>query len=99
MDKYGFEQVNAIPQPNHAGGAFGTVCYERFDDPVLVEDIGGRADAGIDIGGVLIGMHLKDVAVPLTLSVKNIGEAHITSARTRPKFIGGERAVYNNDLK
>ena len=99
MIKYGLEQVNAIPQPNHAGGAFATVCFERFEDPVLVESLNQKADAGIDIGGVLIGMHLKDVAVPLTLSVKQIGEAHVTSARTRLKFIGGERAVYNDDLK
>ena len=90
------EFVNVVPQPK-AGGSFATITYRTLKEPVGVEHI--KADAGIDIGGVLIGMHLKDVAVPLTLSVKNIGEAHITSARTRPKFIGGERAVYNNDWK
>ena len=58
-----------------------------------------KADAGIDIGGVLIGMHLKEVAVPLTLTVKRIGEANVTSARTRAKFIGGERAVYDDSMK
>ena len=90
------EIVNVVPQPK-AGGSFATITYNTLKEPVVVEHI--KADAGIDIGGVLIGMHLKDVAVPLTLSVKQIGEAHITSARTRPKFIGGERAYYNDKLK
>lgn len=90
------ELVNVVPQPK-AGGSFATITYRTLQEPVAVEHI--KADAGIDIGGVLIGMHLKDVAVPLTLSVKEIGEAHVTSARTRLKFIGGERAVYNDDLK
>ena len=58
-----------------------------------------RAKAGIDIGGTLIGMHLKDVAVPVRLSLKQIGEANILCARTRPKSIGGERAHYNDELK
>ena len=61
MEKYGFEQVNAIPQPNHAGGAFATVCYQRFSDPVLVESIMNKADAGIDIGGTMIGMHMHNI--------------------------------------
>ena len=90
------EYVNVVPQPK-AGGSFATITYRTLKEPVVVEHI--KADAGIDIGGVLIGMHLKEVAVPLTLSVKNIGEAHVTSARTRAKFIGGERAVYNDELK
>ena len=90
------ECVNVVPQPK-AGGSFATITYRTMKEPVVLEHI--KADAGIDIGGVLIGMHLKEVAVPLTLSIKEIGEAHITSARTRLKFIGGERAVYNDDLK
>lgn len=89
-------EVNVIPQPK-AGGSFATITYNTLENPVAVEHI--KADAGIDIGGVLIGMHLKEVAVPLVISVKNIGKAHITSARTRPKFIGGERARYNDDMK
>lgn len=84
--------VNAMPQPK-AGGSSATTAYKRFKDPVLVEHI--SADAGIDIGGTLIGMHLKETAVPLRLSVKSIGEAGIICARTRPKFIGGNRAVYD----
>jgi len=88
--------VNVVPQPK-AGGSFATITYQTLQDPVMVEHI--RADAGLDIGGVLIGMHLKEVAVPLRLSVRQIGEANITAARTRPKFIGGERAHYNDCLK
>ena len=98
MEKYGFEQVNAIPQPNHAGGAFGTVCYERFDDPVLVESINMKADAGIDIGGTMIGMHMHAVAVPMRISLRKIGQAPIICARHRPKYVGGQRAIYDENL-
>lgn len=98
MEKYGFEQVNAIPQPNHAGGAFGTVCFEEFDDPVLVEDIGAKADAGIDIGGTMIGMHMHSVVVPMRISLRKIGEAPIICARHRPKYVGGQRAIYDESL-
>ncbi len=98
MEKYGFEQVNAIPQPNHAGGAFGTVCFEEFDDPVLVENIGAKADAGIDIGGTMIGMHMHSVVVPMRISLRKIGEAHIICARHRPKYVGGQRAIYDESL-
>ena len=87
--------VNAVPQPK-AGGSSATTAYARMDDPVLVEHI--AADAGVDIGGTLIGMHLKETAVPLRLPQKKIGEAFVASARTRAKFIGGARAVYNEDL-
>lgn len=94
-EKHNLTIVNAIPQPK-AGGSSATTAYKTFDDPVLVEHI--KADAGIDIGGTLIGMHLKEVAVPLRLSVKKIGNANIICARTRPKFVGGERAVYDENL-
>ncbi len=87
--------VNAVPQPK-AGGSSATTAYARFEDPVLVEHI--KADAGVDIGGTLIGMHLKETAVPLRLPQKKIGEAFVASARTRAKFIGGSRAVYNEEL-
>lgn len=87
--------VNVVPQPK-AGGSFGTAAYRGFVQPVVVEKI--RADAGLDIGGTLIGMHLKEVAVPVRLSVKNVGEAILLAARTRPKFIGGCRAVYDENL-
>lgn len=90
-EKYGLEIVAAVPQPK-AGGSFATLAYENLKSPVLVESI--RAHAGIDIGGTLIGMHLKSVAVPVRLSVSKIGEANILCARTRPKYIGGERAKY-----
>ena len=89
------DPVNVVPQPK-AGGSLATAAYAVFGDPVAVEAI--RADAGIDIGFTLIGMHLKQVAVPVRLENKMIGEALVIAARTRPKFIGGVRAVYNEDL-
>lgn len=89
--KYGYEIVNVKPQPK-AGGSFATSAYNGFEAPVAVEHI--KAHAGIDIGGTLIGMHLKDVAVPVRLSVKQIGSANILCARTRAKYIGGVRAIY-----
>ena len=90
------EIVNVIPQPK-AGGSFATAAYKRFIEPVALEEI--RADAGLDIGETLIGMHLKRVAVPLRLEHSAIGAAHVTAARVRPKFIGGDRAVYDENLK
>ena len=87
--------VNVIPQPK-AGGSFGTTAYKRFSHPVAVEHI--KAQAGMDIGDTLIGMHLTEVAVPVRISVKEIGQAHLVCARTRGKFIGGERAVYDQDM-
>lgn len=88
----GAEIVNVVPQPK-AGGSFATAAYAAFEEPVALEHI--KADAGLDIGGTLIGMHLKEVAVPLRLSVNRLGEAILLAARTRPKFIGGCRAVYD----
>ncbi|MGG3625333.1 TIGR01440 family protein [Bacillus gobiensis] len=83
--------VSAIPV-KRAGGSMAAYAYQNMDEPVLVEHI--QADAGIDIGDTFIGMHLKHVAVPVRLSVRSLGSAHLTVARTRPKLIGGERAVY-----
>ena len=97
MERYDLTQVWVRPQL-HAGGAFAMQAVTRFEDPVIVEDIRMRASAGIDIGGTLIGMHLKKVAVPVRLSIKQIGEAPLICARTRPKFIGGSRAVYDDAL-
>lgn len=87
--------VNVIPKEK-AGGSFSTVAYESFTDPVALEKV--RADGGIDIGDTFIGMHLKEVAVPLRLSKNALGEAHLTAARVRPKFVGGSRAVYDESL-
>ena len=87
------EEVNVIPKPK-AGGSMATAAYEQFSDPVVVEEI--KADAGIDIGFTLIGMHLKRVAVPVRLENNKIGDAAVVAARTRPKFIGGSRAVYDD---
>jgi len=88
--------VNVIPHPA-AGGSFATAAYHGFNDPVALEEI--KADAGLDIGNTLIGMHLKHVAIPLRLSLKQIGNAPLTAARTRPKYIGGARAIYDDNLK
>lgn len=93
-DKYGYEVVNVVPQPK-AGGSFATTAYENFDCPVAVEKI--SASLGLDIGNTLIGMHLKSVAVPVRIEVKKIGNAPLVCARTRPKFIGGVRAAYDQD--
>lgn len=88
---YGYEIVSVRPRPK-AGGSFATAVYESMRDPVAVEHI--KAAAGMDIGGTLIGMHLRDVAVPVRLKVKAVGGAILLAARTRPKLIGGSRAEY-----
>lgn len=93
--RYGYEQVNVVPKLK-AGGSFATAAYAGFEHPVAVECI--RASAGIDIGDTLIGMHLKAVAVPVRTAVTTIGGAHVVCARTRARFIGGERAEYNEKL-
>lgn len=95
-EKYGYDIVNVMPQPK-AGGSFATTAWNNFNEPVAVENV--KADAGMDIGATLIGMHLKPVAVPVRLKVKSIGRAVLICARTRPKFIGGNRAVYVEELK
>ena len=91
---YGYEQVNVVPQLK-AGGSFATAAYATLEHPVAVEHI--KAHAGIDIGDTLIGMHMKDVAVPVRIKTKEIGSAHVVCARTRPKFIGGIRARYDEE--
>ena len=89
----GYEIGNVMPQP-HAGGSMAVTAWNAFEDPVAVETI--QADAGIDIGGTLIGMHLRRVTVPVRTSLNHIGEAIVLCARTRPKYIGGPRAVYQD---
>lgn len=88
---YNLDEVMVMPVPT-AGGALGAQAMADFEHPVVVESI--KAHAGLDIGSTLIGMHLKAVAVPVRLAQKNIGQAVVTAARTRPKLIGGPRAVY-----
>ena len=92
-EKRGYEIVNVVPQPK-AGGSFAVTAWNAMEDPVAVEEI--KAEAGIDIGGTLIGMHLRRVAVPVRTSLNKIGEAIVLCARTRPKFIGGSRAIYRD---
>ena len=94
-EKYGYEIVNVVPQPK-AGGSFATAAYKAFENPVAVEHI--KAHAGMDIGDTLIGMHLKEVAVPVRIRTKQIGDAHVVCARSRAKFIGGERAMYDEKM-
>ncbi|MBQ9119770.1 MAG: TIGR01440 family protein [Lachnospiraceae bacterium] len=94
-ERYHYAPVNVVPQPK-AGGSFATSAYRAFAHPVAVEHI--QAHAGMDIGDTLIGMHLRDVAVPVRLSVTSLGEAHLVCARCRHKFIGGPRAMYDEEL-
>lgn len=93
----GTEIVNVVPQPK-AGGSFATLVYKKARKPVAVEAGVIKADAGLDIGDTIIGMQLKPVVVPVRLAIKKIGKAHLVAARTRPKFVGGERAVYDMKL-
>lgn len=96
MQRYGLEQVSVIPVPK-AGGSMASYAFKRLAEAVVVETV--QAHAGLDIGGTLIGMHLKRVAVPLRPSIRRIGEAHVQMAYTRPKLIGGARAVYTLDMQ
>lgn len=91
----GYEIVNVVPVPK-AGGSFAAMAYKYFEHPAAVEHI--RAEAGLDIGDTLIGMHLKEVAVPVRLSLGQIGKAHLVAARTRAKYVGGSRAQYDAEL-
>lgn len=91
LQQYHLEQVEVMPAPR-AGGSLAAQAMKSYADPVVVETI--TAHAGLDIGATLIGMHLKRVAVPVRLQTKMIGQAILIAARTRPKFIGGSRAVY-----
>ena len=93
-EKYGYEPVNVVPQLK-AGGSFSTAAYHPLEHPVAVEHI--KAHAGIDIGDTLIGMHMRDVAVPVRIQTKAIGGAHVVCARTRLKFVGGIRARYDEE--
>lgn len=88
---YRLEEVRAVPVAK-AGGSMAAYAYRQLQAPCLVESI--AAHAGIDIGETMIGMHLRHVAVPFRPSLRYIGEARVTMATTRPKLIGGERAVY-----
>lgn len=89
------QAVNVVPQPK-AGGSFATAAYKYIEDPMALEEI--KADAGLDIGFTMIGMHIKKVAVPVRLQNNAIGKATVLAARSRPKFIGGVRAMYNEEL-
>jgi len=87
----GYAPVFAVPHP-HAGGSAASAAFRMLKDPVLVEAV--SADAGLDIGDTLIGMHLRPVAVPLRPPRPAVGKARLVMAFTRPKYIGGPRARY-----
>lgn len=97
-DRYGFTEVNVIPAL-HAGGAFSMEAVKRFKNYTMVEDIHGKAALGMDIGDTFIGMHMRPVVVPIHTEHKSIGKAHLSMARTRRKFVGGDRANYNDALR
>ncbi|WP_371363170.1 hypothetical protein SRRS_41230 [Sporomusa rhizae] len=90
-EKYNLDEVTVIPVAK-AGGSMAAEAMRTFSNPAVVEEI--SAHAGLDIGSTLIGMHIKRVAVPVRLTEKYIGQACLTAARSRPKLIGGARAVY-----
>ncbi len=94
--KYGFVEVNVIPQLK-AGGAFAVEAMNSFTNHTMVESINSKAALGMDIGGTFIGMHLRPVVVPIHTQNRKIGEANLTMARTRKKFVGGARAIYFNE--
>ena len=96
--RYGLTRVNVVPVLK-AGGSFGTAAYNGFENAYAVESLERKASAGMDIGDTFIGMHMRDVVVPVRVHTDRIGNAHVTFARTRAKFVGGDRAVYNEDLK
>lgn len=96
LDRYSLQEVTVRPMP-HAGGSFAAAAYDGLSDPAVVGQVQGQL--GMDIGQTLIGMHLKPVAVPVRLSMKKIGEAVLTAARTRPPLIGGARACYPRDIR
>ena len=95
-ERFGYEVVNVVPWPK-AGGSFSTAAWKHMKNAVAVERI--CAHAGIDIGDTLIGMHLKPVVVPVRIEHPAIGNAHVVCARTRAKYVGGERAHYRKDLE
>ncbi|MGI6120473.1 MAG: TIGR01440 family protein [Desulfosporosinus sp.] len=93
-EHYGLEVVTVYPAL-HAGGAMAMLAWRKFSSPLMVERIQGHA--GIDIGDTFIGMHLRPVVIPIRIHVKELGEAHLTLAHTRPRLIGGPRAIYTPD--
>lgn len=94
QERYDLDEVSVIPVL-HAGGAMATTAMANYTDPVVVESLNSRAKAGLDIGDTLIGMHIHPVVVPVRLQNKAIGNGHVHAARSRPKLIGGARAVYS----
>ena len=87
----GLMQVKAIPQPK-AGGSVPAAAWKRLTAPVLTPFV--QADAAIDVGDTLVGMHIRPVAVPLRIDTDKVGHANLVMAYSRLPYIGGSRAVY-----
>lgn len=98
QEAYRLQRVNAVPAL-HAGGACSLAAYERLPEARMVKSLRHQAALGVDIGDTFIGMHLRPVVVPVRTSIDTLGKAHITFCRTRPPFVGGERAQYDPDLR
>jgi len=96
MERYDLEQVSVVPTA-HAGGAMATQAYAQMAEAAVVNDLHHKARAGLDIGNTLIGMHLAWVAVPLRLAHKTLGKASVQAAFSRPRLVGGKRAVYSQE--
>ena len=93
LDRLNLTQVNVMPVPK-AGGSTGAAAYQRFEHPAVAQFI--QADAAIDVGDTLVGMHVRPVAVPVRMEGSEVGQAHVTMAYSRLPYIGGSRAQYPN---
>ena len=91
---YGCTQVKAIPQPK-AGGSVPAAAWKMLREPALALAV--QADAAIDVGDTLVGMHIRPVAVPLRGAYRRLGEANLVQAYSRLPYIGGARAVYEEN--
>ncbi len=91
VDERRLTQVRAIPQPK-AGGSVPAAAWRLLDKPALVMSV--QAEAAIDIGDTLVGMHIRPVAVPLRMEYGSVGHANLVMAYSRLPYVGGARAVY-----
>ena len=87
----GLVQAAAVPQPK-AGGSVPAAAWKLLESPALAISV--QAEAGIDVGDTLVGMHIRPVAVPLRIDTNRVGQANLVMAYSRLPFIGGSRAVY-----
>ena len=76
------EEVTVVPDV-HAVVVYPLTLINKWKILLLLSIL--LFSKGIDIGQTLIGMHIKHVCVPVRTSVKQIGEAIVTIATSRPK--------------